>query len=117
MVKEKVRYSDAERFDAEFKKRQSEINNEISIWSQSESFRLKVREIAHNAINDHDQLVNLSRHLFENGIFLDNFKDLTKKETESNTQKIWIKRSSTVFWICFGVFITALGEFFIKKFC
>ncbi len=116
MVKSpKVTYSDAERFDAEFKKRQCEITNEISIWSQSESFRTRVREVARTAINDHDELVNLSRRLFENGVFASNFRELTKNEMEANTHKTWMERTSKWLWLGAGGVIVFFTEFFIKK--
>jgi len=114
-----VPYKDEVRFDAEFKKRQSEINNEILIWLQSELFRSKVLEVTHAAINDHDELVNLSKRLFENGIFTSNFKELTKKEFESNSHKTRRERFSKWLWLVMaaavGSFLTFFFGFLEKK--
>jgi hypothetical protein len=112
---EKVQYSEVERFDAEFKKRQSEINNEILIWSQSEMFQSKIREQIFSSLSNHDALVNLSKRLFENGAFISNFKDLTKKEVESNTSRLWMQRLSKFLWLLTGGIITFLADFFIRK--
>lgn len=108
-------YSDAERFDADFKKRQTEINNEISIWSQSESFRSRAREVMQTSINDHDSLVNLSRRLFENGIFTASFKELTKKEIEATRYKTWGARLSVFSWLLIGGVVTFAIEVLIRK--
>lgn len=115
----KVPYSDEERFDLQFKKRQCEIRDEISIWSQSEPFQSKIREQSLLCLSNQDVLGNLSTRLFENGNFVSYFKDLTKKEIESNTQKTWIERLSKGWGfftaVVLGVIITVLAEFFIRK--
>ncbi|MGC1878674.1 MAG: hypothetical protein WA347_00125 [Rhabdochlamydiaceae bacterium] len=111
----KVNYSEAERFDADFKKRKSEINDEILNWSLSEPFQSKIRQQISLSLSDHDVLINLSKRLFENGGFTANFKELTKKEIESNAHKTWIERLSKWLWLVVGGIITVVGEFFIKK--
>jgi hypothetical protein len=112
---EKVAYSDAERFDAEFKKRQSEINTEISIWSQSQLFHSKIQEQIRSFLSNHDLLTNLSKRLFENGIFISNFKDLMKKEIESNSNSRWMQRLKYLIVVLLGGIITFLVELFIRK--
>jgi len=111
----KVPYSDEERFDSQFKKRQSEIINEISIWSQSEPFQSKIREQIFSSLSSHDTLIDLSRRLYENGIFISNFKDLTKKEFEANANKTWIGRFKWLGIAVLASIITILAEFCIKK--
>ena len=113
-------YSNAVRFDAEFKKRQVEIQQEISIWSQSESYGTKVREHVHTALCNHDELVNLSRRLFENGVFTSNFGTHAIGIIRSNNQTTWIGRLSSWLKFIVGGFmggITILfGQFLINKY-
>jgi hypothetical protein len=108
-------YSDEERFDAEFKKRQVEITNEISIWSQSESFSGKVRDVVNVCQSDHDGLVNLSNRLFQNGVFLASFRELTKKEAESNKNKTWVDRFNYWWGAVIGALVVVVVEFLWKK--
>jgi hypothetical protein len=77
------KYSNEERFDIEFKKRQNEIQSAISSWSQGEACREKVLQISSSLLKEHDELTNLSKRLFENGSFTEQFKGLTKLEIES----------------------------------
>ena len=112
----KVGYTGEELFDADFKKRQCEINDTIVNWSSSESFQLKVREQISSSLSNHALLVDLSKRLFENGVFTDSLKNLAKKEIELSTQKTWITRLKTFFWLVCASVLTLIGEFLLRKF-
>lgn len=118
-ITEEAIYLDQVRFDLQFKKRQSEIINEISIWAQSESFRSRTHEVVRSTLNEHDEMVGLAERLCGTQIFTSNVEALAKTVIESSGNKTWIERWSTCFWIIVTavvtVIITQYGDFLIRK--
>jgi len=115
VAKKQVNYSNAEQFNADFKKRQSEIHTEISIVLQSEHFRVKSSEIVKSVLTDHDTLASLSKRLFENGVFTDKLKEHIKKEIELTKHKSFFERFGKFGWLVIGAIIAVLGEILISK--
>ena len=102
---EQVKYSNEERFDVEFKKRQDHILKELQRWSESEDFRLQARKEVIATLENHDSLTKLSGRLFENGCFLSSFKQLAQSEIVSHKKNSLWERWSKLAWLIVGAVI------------
>ena len=111
MTQDNPSYHDTARFDADFKKRQKEIKDELVEWSRSKEFSECCEKVIKSVLQNHSEIKSLSNCLLEHEPFISAIKDLAQNEAKIILKELWWQRLSKWFWLVIGSLVAMLFGF------